>query len=87
MNAVEKIQVFRKTVDIIDDEIVKLLNRRVNLVKTIGTIKRANNLPIEDSQREKEVLDRIPKKLYVGFSDKDVKAIFGTIMDVCKGAE
>ncbi|MHA1269691.1 MAG: prephenate dehydratase [Candidatus Helarchaeota archaeon] len=50
---------YRKKIDNIDSEIFKLIDKRVEIVKEIGKIKRFNNIPIIDHVREKKIYDKI----------------------------
>lgn len=53
------LQESRKKIDLIDEQIVTLLNRRAAEVKEIGRIKAAAGLPLVDSQRESDIFLRI----------------------------
>lgn len=46
---------FRKQIDQIDQKIVELMGKRMNLVKEIAKFKKTENLPVEDSGREDEL--------------------------------
>ncbi|MFH1534300.1 MAG: chorismate mutase [Nitrospirota bacterium] len=52
----DKIQNLRKNINEIDTKISDLLKERLNSVKKIGEIKKSQNLPVIDSDREKEIL-------------------------------
>lgn len=74
----------RPDIQAVDDAIITLLNRRMDLVLEVGEYKKANNLPIYN----KEVEDKKIKKLteyekYPGM----VEAIFHPIMDFAKTLE
>lgn len=47
-------QNIRQQIDKIDNEILDLFTKRFLLVKEIGTIKKQNNIPIQDKKREAE---------------------------------
>ncbi len=49
----------RKQIDDIDQQIAKLLDHRLHLCATIGQTKKQKDLPIENSAREKEILNNI----------------------------
>lgn len=67
----EEICRFRKELDQIDDQLLKLLTERYNKVLEVQTFKKAHQKPEYDPQREKEILDRLTvdltpaKKTYV----------------------
>ncbi len=67
----------RKQINIIDDEIIKLLNKRMQLCKEIGEIKKMRNMPIEDCKRENEILQK------AGI----FKSVFKEIISLCKDFE
>lgn len=48
----------REEIDFIDKELVKLFEKRLNVVEKIGEYKKKNLLPILDKQREQEVLNK-----------------------------
>ncbi len=49
----------RAEIDQLDAELVRLLNRRTELARQIGTVKSRFGLPILDLERELEVLGRV----------------------------
>lgn len=52
------IKTIRKEIDNIDKEIAKLFELRMKLVKDVIEYKISNNLPILDSSRENEVINK-----------------------------
>ena len=58
----EKLKIFRKKFDNIDNRILNLLNKRTQISKQIGKYKKQNTLPIQDKNREKQLLTNIQKK-------------------------
>ena len=59
----EEIEMLRKKIDKIDDEIVKLYTARLSLTEQIGKLKLQNAENIEVPFREKEIIERLTKKL------------------------
>lgn len=53
----------RKKINKCDDEIIELLIERFNIAKSIGQFKEDHELPIEDLQREKEIINHLEGKL------------------------
>jgi chorismate mutase len=49
----------RKDIAQIDDSIVELLIKRFDLTDEVGRIKNKNNIPIENLEVEKKVLERL----------------------------
>ena len=54
----------RKEIDAIDDEIVALIKKRLNVAERIAKIKNDNGLSICDTRREEQTLNRL--KLLAG---------------------
>ena len=57
----------RSEINAVDDELLNLIIRRLNLSKDVAEYKKANNLPILDRDREKWILDHISEGI-----DKDL---------------
>jgi len=50
---------YRSQIDEIDEKIVSLFVRRMEIAKGIGQYKKANHLPVLDANREQEKLDMV----------------------------
>ncbi|MBO6286297.1 MAG: chorismate mutase [Bacilli bacterium] len=48
----------RTQIDAIDKQMASLFQKRMELVKEVATYKAQNNLPIEDKDREQELIKR-----------------------------
>ena len=55
---VMEISDWRKKIDSLDRDLVKLLNERARCAVEIGRIKRLNGLPIQEPNREQEVMQQ-----------------------------
>ena len=53
------IEHWRKEIDEIDVELLRLLNVRARLALKVGALKKAASLPISDPDRERVVLQRL----------------------------
>ena len=53
------IEQYRREIDEIDGEMIRLLNRRAEAAQKIGEIKKAKNLPIYVPERERAILEKI----------------------------
>lgn len=53
------IEHWRKEIDDIDAELLQLLNMRARLALKVGALKQAQDLPICDPDRERDVLQRL----------------------------
>tara|TARA_B100001250_G_C19552756_1_gene679752 strand:+ start:424 stop:696 length:273 start_codon:yes stop_codon:yes gene_type:complete len=80
----KRIDNFRSQIDDIDNQIMKLLVRRFSISSKIGEIKSINKLKINDSHREKEIIDRLSKD-YIGVLDcNQIASIFNPIYSISK---
>ena len=52
---------WRKRIDEIDGQLAELLSERSRCVIEIGKIKRQQQLPVYDAQREKEIFERLAR--------------------------
>jgi chorismate mutase len=52
MESNKDIAAHRKRIDLIDNELIRLLRERLDAARAIGRIKRENNLPVVDPGRE-----------------------------------
>jgi chorismate mutase len=79
----DQITLLRKEIDIIDDNIIKLLNERVMISKNIGKIKKYNNINIICSNRENEIIDRLASNSYI-LPKNDILLIYNNIFNISK---
>ena len=77
----------RNKIDQIDQELVTLIEQRLEVVKQIGEYKKKHNLPILDQNREQEVLDKNSKYLSNESNKEAYLEIMKNIMDVSKKIE
>lgn len=74
-------------IDELEDELVLLLNRRASYAKEIGKIKKAKGLPVIDSAREAEILDRVAAKTKGPFSSETIRKLFALIISETRKIE
>ncbi len=73
----KQIEKLRKEIDKVDGEIVRLLNRRMELVMDIRKSKKLHGLPVEDLSREEEIISSLAiDELDEGFVRNIYKVIF-----------
>ncbi len=80
----------RKQIDSIDNEIIKLLNKRMEIVKKVGELKNTTNAPIYRPEREKEIIERlteISKKEGGVLGKEEIEAIFLEIFAISRALE
>ena len=74
------IGVLRQAIDEIDEKIMDLINQRLLLAKQIGDFKKQGGIQITDSDREKEIMNRLLEKNKGPMSDNGLHNIFGAII-------
>lgn len=70
----------RRQIDAVDEELVRILNRRAEIVVEIGRLKNAGGTPIYAPDREKRVLEKIRKANKGPLPDKTLLAIYRELM-------
>jgi chorismate mutase/prephenate dehydratase len=77
----------RKELDLINQKLLTLLNQRLRITLEIGKVKKEMGKKIYDTEREKEILDRLKRKNRGPLKEKDLRKIFTTIMKVCRQSQ
>lgn len=83
----KELENLRKKIDQVDEQILKLLNQRMEFVDEIGNIKRQNNSIIYHPDREKEIIDRLVKLSDGKLSRPAIEAIYLEIFGVSRNLE
>ena len=86
----EQLQQLRIQIDQIDEEILKLLNKRAELAKKVGEIKKEHKLPIYVPSREQAIFQRLEelnKKYGEIFPTDYIKPVFREIISACRSTE
>ena len=78
-----KIRDLRDKIDSLDDKIVELLEKRSLISKNIGEIKRSTGKVVLDSQREKEIIDRLALKTKI-LNKASLHLIFKNIFKISR---
>jgi chorismate mutase len=78
---------WRKQIDEIDPQLVKLLNQRATAAVAIGRIKRNTDMPIREHDREREVLRNISRANRGPLTNTDLHQIFERIMDIMRNIQ
>jgi len=74
------IEHWRKEIDDIDAELLRLLNMRARLALKVGALKQAADLPCCDPERERSVLHRLQKMNYGPLDERAVNKVFRRII-------
>nr|MBA4405606.1 chorismate mutase [Nanoarchaeum sp.] len=78
---VNNIEILRKEIDKIDDELVELLNKRVDQGKEIIRYKIEKGMDKEDLEREKEIITRLKEKYGSKLVDEIYASIFREVKE------
>jgi chorismate mutase/prephenate dehydratase len=73
--------------DLINQKLLTLLNQRLRITLEIGKVKKEMGKKIYDTEREKEILDRLNRKNRGPLQKEDLRKIFMTIMKVCRQSQ
>ncbi len=73
----------RNKIDDIDDELVKLFRRRMDIVSEVAAYKRKNNLPVLNSQRERDIIARLTADMNDDMASY-TKTWFNTMFEVSR---
>lgn len=81
------IQQCRAEIDAIDDELLRLTNRRVQLAMTVGELKRDAGLPLYDPKRESDIIAHA-QRVNPGALDADsITELFRRIIHITRRIE
>jgi chorismate mutase/prephenate dehydratase len=77
----------RNRIDALDDQLLHILNERMELVKKVGEVKRSSQSIIYRPEREKQILDRLQQRNQGLLSRSAIDAIFFEIFAVSRNLE
>ncbi|MFM1913677.1 MAG: Chorismate mutase [Bacteroidota bacterium] len=83
----KELEELRNKIDIVDEEILKLLNQRMEYVDEIGVIKRNSNTIIYHPDREKAIIERLTKLNKGRLTKAAIEAIYLEIFGVSRNLE
>jgi len=83
----QKLKKKRKEIDLIDQKLSTLLNRRLRMAQKIGKIKKEMGKKIYDPKRESEVLEKLERRNKGPLKEEDLKKIFATIIKICRKSQ
>jgi len=79
------LEMLRGQIDNVDNEIMILLKRRLQIVKKVAEYKLKNDMEIFQSSREIELLkDKSSKAITMGMKDSVIRELFEIILDESK---
>jgi len=75
---------WRKKIDELDEQIVRLINQRAEAAHEIGVLKQASNLPVYEPQREQQVFDHVCRNNPGPLADAELLHVYERIIDVMR---
>jgi chorismate mutase len=78
---------WRKRIDEIDQELVKLLNERSRCAVEIGHLKKGLKMPAWQPEREAEILRNVVKSNHGPLDDAAIRRLFERIIDEARSLE
>ena len=81
------IEDWRKRIDAIDEQLMRLLNSRSACAVEIGKIKRALGLPVYSPDREAWILDRVARENLGPLDNTAIRRVFERIIDESRRLE
>jgi chorismate mutase len=71
----------------IDGDLVRLLSERARLALEIGRIKSDLGIPVQDPEREREVLNHVKGIPHDPIATSQIEALFIRILEICREAQ
>jgi chorismate mutase len=81
------IEGWRKRIDAIDEQLMRLLNSRSACAVEIGRIKRALGLPVYSPEREAWILERVARENPGPLDNTAIQSVFERIIDESRRLE
>jgi chorismate mutase len=85
--SVKEIEEWRRRIDLIDTQLMRLLNSRSACAVEVGRVKAALGLPIYSPEREAEILDRVMRENPGPLDPTAVRRVFERIIDESRRLE
>lgn len=75
---------WRKKIDELDEQIVRLINQRAEAARAIGELKRVSDLPVYEPRREQVVFDHVRSVNAGPLADAEIQHVYERIIDVMR---
>ncbi len=80
----KRILELRQQIDDLDKDIIQLLKKRMGISKEVGKLKEKLDMPVEDTNRENEIIDRLTKQAGRNLSEEQLIRIFTAVFKSSK---
>jgi len=78
---------WRAKIDLLDEQIVKLISERAVAANAIGELKHRSGLPVYEPRREQTVLEHVKKVNPGPLPDQEIQHIYERLMDVMRSLQ
>lgn len=78
---------WRKKIDEVDEQIVRLINQRAEAARAIGALKQKSDLPVYEPNREKDVFEHVRRSNQGPLSNTEIVDIYERIIDVMRALQ
>lgn len=75
---------WRKKIDELDEQIVRLISQRAEAARAIGELKRTSDLPVYEPRREQAVFDHVRASNPGPLADAEMLHVYERIIDVMR---
>ncbi len=75
---------WRKKIDELDRQLVRLLNERAQAAQEIGKLKRDTDMPIYEPDREKTIFENVRRENHGPLPDGELRQVYERIIDVMR---
>lgn len=82
-----ELDVLRKDIDLLDQEICELLLNRFSVVRHIGAVKKKEGLPVTNAGREAVVLEKVRAHAIAPEEKDALERIYRTVIEEAKKLE
>lgn len=84
----EQINQLRDKIDDVDNQILVLLKQRVEICRTIGSLKKKLSLEIQDSSRENYVYRQVKTQAEeLGLDSEKIDSLYHQIVNMCSAVQ
>lgn len=77
----------REEIDRLDDELLRIFNKRASLALKIGIVKKGMSLPVYDPGREKKIFQRMKQQNPGPLDDQAIIRLFERVIDESRRLE
>ena len=80
----KRILELRQQIDAIDEEVIRLLKKRMGISKEVGKLKEELHIPVEDKGREEEIIHRLTQQAGQNLTEEQLIRIFTAVFKSSK---